>query len=358
MKPDLGGRIALLRRRRGLTQEQLAQELGVSAPAVSKWETNHSCPDITILCPLARALGTTVDTLLQFEEEPDRQEIARKVKEIVETGREEGWEKAERILEEWLHQYPSSASVKFNGSGILALFDIMFPEESQKKREEWKEQRKKLLRFLSCSGDESYRHHAFHDMALLELQEGQLLEAEKLLEEIPREEIDTTLLKTRIYLEKGQREEALKLLQEKLYTVLVQAHNYMIMMTGEKITPDSEKALEIGKICHGFEKLFGGRFGMGLGILMELYMRLGKKEEALDVLDEYVKQIVKEAEPLNSVLFSPGVTMEKGKPATTKEMRHMFLQGLQTEKSFEDFREDPRYQEAVKTLEESLKGSL
>ena len=51
----IGGSIASLRKARGLTQEQLAQQLGVSAPAVSKWETDSSYPDITLLCPLARA---------------------------------------------------------------------------------------------------------------------------------------------------------------------------------------------------------------------------------------------------------------------------------------------------------------
>lgn len=38
----IGGSIASLRKARGLTQEQLAQQLGVSAPAVSKWETEVS----------------------------------------------------------------------------------------------------------------------------------------------------------------------------------------------------------------------------------------------------------------------------------------------------------------------------
>lgn len=69
MELKIGARLAQLRRKKGLTQEQLAQRLGVSAPAVSKWETNTSYPDITLLCPLARALGVNVDTLLQFEEQ-------------------------------------------------------------------------------------------------------------------------------------------------------------------------------------------------------------------------------------------------------------------------------------------------
>ena len=74
----IGAQIAALRRAKGLPQEQLAGQLGVSAPAVSKWETDSSYPDITLFCPLARALGTNLDTLLRFEEDlPDKEVIDR-----------------------------------------------------------------------------------------------------------------------------------------------------------------------------------------------------------------------------------------------------------------------------------------
>ena len=65
MDLKIGGRIAEMRKAKGMTQEQLAAALGVSAPAVSKWETGSSYPDITLLCPLARALGSNVDSLLE-----------------------------------------------------------------------------------------------------------------------------------------------------------------------------------------------------------------------------------------------------------------------------------------------------
>ena len=64
----LGAKIAALRKIRNMTQEQLAAQLGISAPAVSKWETGSSYPDIMLLAPLARALGTNLDTQLQFEQ--------------------------------------------------------------------------------------------------------------------------------------------------------------------------------------------------------------------------------------------------------------------------------------------------
>ncbi len=69
MENTIGKRIAALRREKGLKQEDVAQTLGVSSQAVSKWENDQSCPDISLLPQLARLLGVTVDVLLSGEEE-------------------------------------------------------------------------------------------------------------------------------------------------------------------------------------------------------------------------------------------------------------------------------------------------
>ena len=68
MKKTLGERIAEKRKEKGYKQEELAEMLGVSAQAVSKWENDISCPDIMTLPNLARRLGCTVDELLTGEE--------------------------------------------------------------------------------------------------------------------------------------------------------------------------------------------------------------------------------------------------------------------------------------------------
>ena len=65
----IGKRIAALRREKGLKQEDIAQALDVSSQAVSKWENDQSCPDISLLPKLAKLLGVTVDVLLSGEEE-------------------------------------------------------------------------------------------------------------------------------------------------------------------------------------------------------------------------------------------------------------------------------------------------
>ena len=64
MEQTLGARITSHRKRLGMTQDKLAEQLGVTAQAVSKWENDQSCPDITMLPRLADLFGITTDELL------------------------------------------------------------------------------------------------------------------------------------------------------------------------------------------------------------------------------------------------------------------------------------------------------
>lgn len=71
MEMTIGKRIAQLRKEKGMTQEELSQKMEVSAQAVSKWENDQTCPDITSLPKLAKLLGVTVDELLSGKEETE-----------------------------------------------------------------------------------------------------------------------------------------------------------------------------------------------------------------------------------------------------------------------------------------------
>lgn len=68
----IGKRIAKYRKEKHMTQEELAVKMGVSAQAVSKWETDASCPDITALPQLCKILGITADELLTGKSEEVR----------------------------------------------------------------------------------------------------------------------------------------------------------------------------------------------------------------------------------------------------------------------------------------------
>ena len=77
MEHSLGKRIMQHRKQCGLTQDQLAEKLGITAQAVSKWENDQSCPDINMLPKLAELFGTTTDALLghtaAFKQEPKKE---------------------------------------------------------------------------------------------------------------------------------------------------------------------------------------------------------------------------------------------------------------------------------------------
>ncbi|MBR6595757.1 MAG: helix-turn-helix transcriptional regulator [Oscillospiraceae bacterium] len=82
MKKTLGTMIAELRKQQGMTQLELAEKIGVTDKAVSKWERDLSCPDINSLPNLAEILGVSVEDLMQIKKQAD--EPVSKVAEILE----------------------------------------------------------------------------------------------------------------------------------------------------------------------------------------------------------------------------------------------------------------------------------
>ena len=80
----IGAFIAERRKESGLTQQALADRLGLTNKAVSKWETGDGLPDITILPALAENLGVTVDELLAGERRPKTPEIGEQTRKYLE----------------------------------------------------------------------------------------------------------------------------------------------------------------------------------------------------------------------------------------------------------------------------------
>jgi len=83
MKKTLGMMIADLRKKNGMTQLELAEKMGVTDKAVSKWERDLSCPDINSLPTLAEILGVSVDELMQIK--MDSNAPKKSITEIVDT---------------------------------------------------------------------------------------------------------------------------------------------------------------------------------------------------------------------------------------------------------------------------------
>lgn len=107
MKLNLGQKIKTLRKQRNISQEVLAQYLGVTFQAVSKWENETAMPDITLVPAIAAFFGVSTDELLDF----NLYEIEKNVEAIV-NEHSKYWEtdkaKAEQILRDGLKKYPGN----------------------------------------------------------------------------------------------------------------------------------------------------------------------------------------------------------------------------------------------------------
>lgn len=104
---NIGNKIRELRKQRGITQEQLAESIGISFQAVSKWENNIALPDITLVPVLASYFGVSMDELFDF----NLKEIEHAVRIITEKAyqyRESNPAESRRILEEGLKKYPEN----------------------------------------------------------------------------------------------------------------------------------------------------------------------------------------------------------------------------------------------------------
>jgi transcriptional regulator with XRE-family HTH domain len=109
-----------MRKQRGLTQEQIAETLGVSCQAVSKWETNSSYPDISLLPIIADYFGVSVDYLIGHDTSKQVEEINTvcvQVGELFDQGR--AWE-AISILREMLIKHPGNEKLMYNLAWALS----------------------------------------------------------------------------------------------------------------------------------------------------------------------------------------------------------------------------------------------
>ncbi len=74
---ELARRIIMLRRQKGLTQNTLAQRMGVTSQAVSKWETGRALPDLSRIDELADVLGVAVTYLLWGDDQEQKGSVNR-----------------------------------------------------------------------------------------------------------------------------------------------------------------------------------------------------------------------------------------------------------------------------------------
>ena len=217
----LGERIRIRRQALGLTQEQLAQKLGVSAPAVNKWERNLNYPDITLLPALARALGVDLNTLLSFQEELTEGEIGEFLNRLYEASQTGGSGAAFALAEDKLREYPNSDQLAYSVAGILAGILALQPEEDGPERQGQEAEVTALYERCVRSADPQVREWATYTLASRCVNTGELERAEALLGQLSDTHREKQELTARLRWAQGRRQEAWVLVERELFN---QAH--------------------------------------------------------------------------------------------------------------------------------------
>lgn len=170
-----------------LTQKQVTDYLGVSIPAVHKWEKGSSYPDITLLPALARLLKTDMNTLLSFQDDLSDVEIVNFVDEVDKTVQEKGYETAFQMAMDKIHDFPTCENLIYSVimylNGALILYNISEPEQYEKVFEAFYEQ-------LSNSQNTEIKETAISMLISYSLNRKDFSKAEELIHTLPSSSID------------------------------------------------------------------------------------------------------------------------------------------------------------------------
>ena len=204
MQLNLGEKIRELRRRDERTQENLADALGVTSQAVSRWEAGGSYPDMELMPSIANYFGVTIDELFGYENER-----TKKIDNMVRTihdmncqnnGEDVNMDECIRFAREALIEFPgnerimlSLASVLYN-AGYVRYGEYHLTDEDgydaydvdrHKNYAEWQEAIKLYEKLLGTLEDGELRHQAIRELLQLYVNTGATEKADKIAQKAP-----------------------------------------------------------------------------------------------------------------------------------------------------------------------------
>lgn len=123
MTIKIGEKVKLLRRKNDVTQDRLAEYLGVTAQAISRWESETCYPDIEILPAIADFFGITVDELLCVDQTKKESKIKEYINEANNVQLQGDFDSAIRIYRRALREYPSSFQLQVELACAIGAID-------------------------------------------------------------------------------------------------------------------------------------------------------------------------------------------------------------------------------------------
>ena len=177
---SIGSTIKRLRREKDITQEQLAEYLGITSRAVSQWECDRTAPDISQLPALCHIFDVSSDVLLGIDIEKNNEEIQKYLDTAQNLCHQGKWEEYTAVLREANKKYPRDYKI------MRTLADAIVNEYSRKGIRDYEEVFALCNRILAECTDSTTRYEAIDTLGTAYGYAGKEAEMIRLAKEMPK----------------------------------------------------------------------------------------------------------------------------------------------------------------------------
>lgn len=252
---SIGTTIKRLRRERDITQEQLAEYLGITSRAISQWECDRTSPDISQIPALCNVFEVSADELLGIDVTSKDKQIDELYNEMYQTAADGNQIKAVEFAEKALILYPSSYKLMDFYANEIFLYNATFPVEVQENHKN-----KAVLyieKILNECTDSKIRNNCLAMACLWYPKIGRTAEAEKLAKTLEGMNYTCGELLGKIYTGTKQfeviRDEAIRQFTNVL--ALIDELTEVCDDYGNRIYTD-EEVLQLNQMCIDMIKLY------------------------------------------------------------------------------------------------------
>lgn len=328
---------------KNLTQEQVASYLGVTAPAVHKWEKGTSYPDITLLPALARLLDTDLNTLLSFKEDLTEQEIAMFLNQLSELLDTNGIACVFEAAASKIKDFPTCSSLIFNTASFLDGALVMFPTiENVAQFEAFVDD---LYHRALQSQDSCIQNRAKAIIISKLIQQEHYEEAQSLLLSLPDQNLpDKKQIQANLFIKLGRLDDAAKIEEEKLLAATNEIHQILMTLIEIALKEDRiEDAEYIANVSKDGSLLFDLWEYSSYVAHFQLYTACKNRLKWLKTLVPMLKSLTHKWEINASPLYRH-IQGKKSDQAFGTSMQKTLLHSICADESTEFFKQDPAFQ--------------
>ena len=319
------------RKEAGMTQEEMANRLGVTAPAVNKWENGNSKPDIELLAPIARLLHISLDTLMSFHEELTPSEIGEIIREMDTMFVSEGFETVYEWAADKIKEYPNCNMLIWQ---LVVMLDARRLTDVTIDSEKYDEQINAWYELVLKDEDEKIKRHAADSLFGFYLRKREYVKAEEYLQYFSDNDPMKKIYQGRLYKEQGDKENAYKTFEDIVLSAYHTLNFAFSLMTG--------LALEEGDIQEArylAEKMgaIAGIFEMGkyheCASMLDVVCAEKNVEETYHIVEQLLTSVDSLCDFQKSRLFQH-MKFNEQKSSFTENLKEKLLEGFRNSESF------------------------